>query len=65
MADQKNDTGHDFAPTRDHELQDAHYHDEDAEVVADYVGDGVKRTHASTPKPIRRLPPPKKWFVED
>lgn len=65
MTDQTNDTSHDFAPTRDHELQDAHYHDEDAEVVADNVGDGVKKTHATMRKAPRCLPPPKKWYSED
>ncbi len=65
MADPKTDSSEDFAPTRDHEFQDSHYHDEDAEIVADDVGDGVKKTHAAKAKPARRLPPPRKRYYED
>ncbi len=65
MADPKQETSADFANTRDHEYQDAHYHDEDAEIVADDVGDGVKKTHAASSKTPRRMPPPKKRYFED
>jgi hypothetical protein len=53
----------DFAETREHEFQDAHYHDEDAEIVNDEADRPIfKKT---TPKKKLRVPPPRPRHYED
>ena len=53
-----------FAPTREHEFQDSHYHDEEPDIVNDervrHVGQAPHEK-----KKLNRRPPPKRWFYED
>ena len=52
-----------FAPTREHEYQDSHYHDEAPDIVDDepvrHVGTAPDK------KKMARRPPPKPWFNEE
>ena len=50
-----------FAPTREHEYQDAHYHDEEPEIVNDEQHGSVK----PAPKKKLRIPPPRRRHFED
>ena len=53
----------DFAETREHEFQDAHYHDEEPDIVNDELGAaGVK---APTTKKKNRRPPPRPHYDEE
>lgn len=64
MADPEKITPEEFAPTPDHEYQDAHYHDEEPDVVDDDVGEGM--TPASiAKKKAKRRPPPRRHYYEE
>jgi hypothetical protein len=65
MTEPTQDSPEEFAPTREHEFQDSHYHDEEPDIAID-EGDGFHASHAppDKKKPTRR-PPPKRWFYEE
>lgn len=53
-----------FTPTREHEFQDAHYHDEEPEVANDEANDGWV-SHTPKTKTKRRIPPPRRRHYEE
>lgn len=63
MIDPTEESPEEFTPTRDHEYQGAHYHDQEAEIVAD-----EEVPHAA-PAPAnpkqRRRPPPRPHYDEE
>ncbi|HZZ80693.1 MAG TPA: hypothetical protein VFE62_19480 [Gemmataceae bacterium] len=62
MADPTQESPEEFAPTREHEYQDSHYHDEEPEIV-----DDEEAPHAKAPpsKKKNRCPPPRpRWYEE-
>jgi hypothetical protein len=65
MPDSSQESPEEFAPTREHEFQDSHYHDEEPDIAID-EGDGF---HPSPPpldkKKATRRPPPKQWYYEE
>ncbi len=65
MSDPAQDPPEEFAPTRDHEYQDSHYHDEQPDVVADDVGEGMSQASIAKKKLQRRPPPPRPRHYED
>jgi hypothetical protein len=65
MADPKETSPEDFAATREHEYQDAHYHDEEPDIVPDDVGEGMSKVSIPKKNAKRRLPPrPPRYFEE-
>jgi len=65
MADPMQESPEEFAPTREHEFQDSHYHDEEPDIVND-EGDGFHASPApADKKKVNRRPPPKRWFYEE
>ena len=62
MIDTPNDSPEEFAPTREHEYQDSHYHDEEPDVQSD------DSRHSGKPpgikKPPRKLPPPRRHYED-
>ena len=64
MVEPTNDSPEDFAPTPEHEYQDAHYHDEEADIVNDEIASPVARTPIAKKKANRR-PPPRRHYDED
>ena len=62
MIDPIDEPQEDFTPTRDHEFQDAHYHDEEPEIVNDETG---RHASASAEKKKTRIPPPRPRHYED
>ena len=64
MADPEKETPEEFAPTRDHEYQDSHYHDEEPDIVVDDVGEGMSKASIARKKANRR-PPPRPHYFED
>jgi hypothetical protein len=54
-----------FAPTPEHEYQDSHYHDEEPDIVADDVGEGVSHASVVNKKKMKRRPPPRPRYFED
>ena len=63
MADPVQESPEEFAPTREHEYQDSHYHDEEPDVVND-----EEAQHAKAPagkKKNRRPPPRPRHYSED
>ncbi len=65
MADPKPDSPEDFAETREHEYQDAHYHDEEPDIVADDIGEGMSAASMAKKQAKRRLPPPRPRYYEE
>ena len=67
MADPTVPPQEDFAPTREHEYQDAHYHDEDADIANDEIAnDEEGRSILKTPAAKKqRVPPPRPRHYED
>ena len=63
MVDTPNDSPEEFAPTREHEYQDSHYHDEEPDVVNDELASRVNSAPAK--KKTNRRPPPKPRHYED
>jgi hypothetical protein len=63
MVDTPNDSPEEFAPTREHEFQDSHYHDEEPDVVNDEMATRV--TKPLDKKKTNRRPPPKPHYFED
>jgi hypothetical protein len=63
MVDTPNDSPEEFAPTREHEYQDSHYHDEEPDVVNDEMATRV--TKPFDKKKTNRRPPPKPHYYED
>jgi hypothetical protein len=55
----------DFAKTREHEYQDPHYHDEDADIVNDEAAPHVSGTPLDRKKTNRRPPPRRRYSSED
>ena len=53
----------DFAGTREHEYQDAHYHDEDPDIVNDEVAPHAAPS-ASNKKKTRRPAPKPRYYEE-
>ncbi len=53
----------DFNQTREHEYQDAHYHDEEAEIVNDEFG--RQPVKAGDKKKASRIPPPRPRHYEE
>ena len=64
MVDPEEAAPEEFAPTREHEFQDSHYHDEEPDVIADDVGEGMTKASLAKKKTNRR-PPPKPRHYED
>ncbi len=64
MIDTPNQTPEEFAPTPEHEYQDSHYHDEEPDIVADDVGEGMSKGSVVKKKTNRR-PPPKPHYYEE
>jgi hypothetical protein len=64
MSDTPTDTPEEFAPTRDHEFQDSHYHDEEPDIVNDEMASRTGQAPRVKKKPSRR-PPPKARHYED
>jgi hypothetical protein len=64
MVDPTQESPEEFAPTRDHEYQDSHYHDEEPDIVADDVGEGMTPGSVTKKKPKRRPPPRPRYFEE-
>jgi hypothetical protein len=64
MADPIQESPEEFAPTREHEFQDSHYHDEELDIVND-----EQMPHASNAPPAkkksRRPPPRPRYYDED
>jgi hypothetical protein len=58
------DTQEEFGPTREHEYQDPHYHDEEPEITNDEQASHSHRGFPHKKKPNRR-PPPKRRYYED
>jgi hypothetical protein len=65
MIDAPNDVPEEFAPTREHEYQDSHYHDEEPDIVNDDGTPVMSKLPAARKKANRRPPPPKPWHDED
>lgn len=65
MVDPSQESPEEFAPTRDHEYQDSHYHDEEPDIVDDDVGEGVSNASPSKKKAKRRVPPPRPRYYEE
>jgi hypothetical protein len=63
MAEPTEKPQEDFAETREHEFQDAHYHDEEPDVVNDEFGLGGVKVPANKKK--SRRPPLKRHYDED
>ena len=63
MVDPTEKSAEDFAATREHEFQDAHYHDEEPDVANDELGAGGVQVPANQKK--NRRPPPKRHYDED
>jgi hypothetical protein len=63
MVEPSNEAPEEFAPTREHEFQDSHYHDEEPDIVNDELASRVDRP-VDSKKPKRR-PPPKPRYYED
>ncbi len=64
MIDTPNDSPEEFAPTREHEYQDSHYHDEELDIVNDEMISSAHQLPADKPKSPRR-PPPRPRYYED
>lgn len=64
MIDPVDEPQEDFNQTREHEYQDAHYHDEDAEIVNDEFGRQPSRA-AGARKKTSRIPPPRPRHYEE
>ena len=64
MADPTFPRQEDFAETREHEYQDAHYHDEEPDIVNDEMASHGSKATVGQKKPNRR-PPPKPRYYED
>lgn len=66
MIDPAQENPEEFAPTRDHEYQDSHYHDEEPDIVNDEL-DKIPGKAASVAgkKPKRRMPPPRPRYFEE
>ena len=65
MADPIQETPEEFAPTRDHEYQDSHYHDEEPDIVNDEVVDGMSPAAPVKKKCKRKVPPPRPRHYEE
>jgi hypothetical protein len=52
-----------FTPTREHEFQDSHYHDEEPDIVDDETATRVSKP-AGKSKSARRVPPPRRHYEE-
>jgi hypothetical protein len=64
MADPIQETPEEFAPTRDHEYQDSHYHDEEPDIVNDEIVDGMAPTAPPKKKGKRKVPPQPRHYEE-
>lgn len=63
MADPVEKPEEDFAETREHEFQDAHYHDEEPDIVNDEALSGGTKLPATKKK--NRRPPPRRHYDEE
>jgi hypothetical protein len=63
MADPIDEPLEEFTPTREHEYQDSHYHDEEPEIVNDEMGFGGVKVPQQ--KKNRRPPPRPRHYDED
>jgi hypothetical protein len=63
MTEPNPNSAEEFTPTRDHEYQDAHYHDEEIDIVNDEKVGHVP--DAPAPRKKNRIPPPKRRYYED
>jgi hypothetical protein len=63
MVDPAQESPEEFAPTREHEYQDSHYHDEDLDITNDE--EGRHATEAPAHKKKSRRPPPRPRHYED
>ncbi len=63
MAEPTQESPEEFAPTREHEYQDSHYHDEEPDIVND---EEVRHANAASPaRKKNRRPPPRPRHYED
>ena len=62
MIDPIDEPQEDFNETREHEYQDAHYHDEELEIVNDEAG---RRASNPADKKKSRIPPPRPRHYEE
>ncbi len=64
MIDTPNEPQEEFNPTREHEYQGAHYHDDDAEITDD---ERIRRANKlpAGPKKTPHRPPPQRRHYED
>jgi hypothetical protein len=62
MSEPTQESPEEFAPTREHEYQDSHYHDEEPDIVND---DEMPHAQAPASKKKSRRPPPRpRWYEE-
>ena len=64
MAEPSQESPEEFSPTREHEFQDSHYHDEEPEIVID-EGDGFHPSKAPPDKKRLTRRPPMRRYDED
>jgi hypothetical protein len=64
MVEPTNESPEDFAPTPEHEYQDAHYHDEEPDIVNDEMASHIAKPPVDRKKANRR-PPPRRHYEED
>ena len=62
MVDPIDEPQEDFNETREHEYQDAHYHDEEPEIVNDET---IRHTGKPAEKKKARIPPPRPRHYEE
>jgi hypothetical protein len=66
MVDPSQESPEEFAPTREHEYQDSHYHDEEPDIVDDDVGEGMNAASTAKRKNPKRRPLPRpRHYDED
>jgi hypothetical protein len=63
MVDPTQESPEEFAPTRDHEYQGSHYHDEEPDIVDD--AETPHAIKASADQKKRRRPPPRPHYDEE
>ncbi|MBI2805428.1 MAG: hypothetical protein HYX68_10670 [Planctomycetes bacterium] len=65
MVEPPNEMPEDFTATPEHEYQDAHYHDEEADIVNDELPSGGANVSVPRKKKAPRRPPPRPRYYED
>jgi hypothetical protein len=63
MADPIQESPEEFAPTREHEYQDSHYHDEEPDIVNDEELPHLGAAPAQKKK--NRRPPPRPHYYDE